>query len=198
MKRAWLSLAVMLVLAGQLGAGDGPGGFSTTLTAEQRQQMGLSHLTPGQLAALDAAVEEFRQGREASAVKQAATAAVAEYRQTQEPLAVQAAAAAAVDEYQRNKEPSVVARALDVLRRKHTEEQEERITAKITGRFSGWEGRTIFNLDNGQVWQQAAADVFDMKPATDVAVVVYKASSGYWRLRILDDKGAWVTVKRLK
>jgi hypothetical protein len=68
----------------------------------------------------------------------------------------------------------------------------------LRGEFSGWTGRTIFRLDNGQIWKQAASDLYVTKTEEDVQVVIYKSKSGYWRLRILDDRGAWVTVERLK
>lgn len=154
------------------------GGFLSTLTADQKEKLGLSHLSPEQQQALDKAIEAYRSKSEAIAVTAAKEEAVAEYKKAEEP--------------------SVIKRALDIFRTKQEEERQERFTALILGEFRGWTGRTVFRLDNGQIWRQAASDTYVPKPQTDVQVAVYKSKSGYWRLRILDDVGAWVTVERLK
>lgn len=154
------------------------GGFLSSLTLEQKEKLGLHLLTADQQAALEQAVESYRSKTEAAAVNTAKEAAVADYK--------------------RAEEPSVVQRALDIFRRKQEEDRQERFTARLRGEFSGWTGRTIFQLDNGQIWKQAASDVYVTKPGMDVEVVIYKSKSGYWRLRILDDRGAWVTVERLR
>lgn len=153
-------------------------GFTGRLSAEQKRRLGLDQLTPAQLADLDAAIESYRKTGEAVVAQQAAAAAVAEYR--------------------KQEEPGVVSRPLELFKRKRDEESSERITAVLEGRFAGWNGRTVFRLDNGQVWQQAQPDSYSTKPREKVAVVVYRAPSGYWRLRVLDDEGAWVTVKRVQ
>lgn len=36
-------------------------------------------------------------------------------------------------------------------------EREFQITAKVVPSFRGWSGRTVFRLDNGQIWQQRMA-----------------------------------------
>ncbi len=33
-----------------------------------------------------------------------------------------------------------------------------RLKPPSLGTFNGWDGETIFNLDNGQVWQQSQYD----------------------------------------
>jgi hypothetical protein len=68
----------------------------------------------------------------------------------------------------------------------------------ITGKFRGWEGNTTFYLENGQVWRQTNDARYYPRAAENVPVAVYKSGSGYYRLQLLDDKGAWVTVKRLR
>lgn len=154
-------------------------GFYGQLTPEQRRKLGLEQLSPQQVAELDAAVDAYRQQSEMVVAKQAAETAVAEYK--------------------KKEEPGVVSRALEVFKRTQNEAKEsERITAVLQGRFTGWNGSTLFRLDNGQVWRQTASDNYHTKAKENVAVVIYKAGSGYWRLRILDDEGAWVTVKRVQ
>lgn len=178
-----LVLIVLLSLGGLLAAAEKPTAFSATLTADQKRALGLADATPAQLAALDAAVEAYRARTESTAVKQAAVDAVAEYREKQEPQVVAAALAAAPAV-----PPATAPRG----------NEPERFTANLVGPFEGWSGRTVFTLDNGQVWKQAAQDTYYPKARTNVAVAIYKSPSGHWRLRVLDDEGAWVTVKRLK
>lgn len=153
-------------------------GFLSTLSPEQKERLGISKLSPEQQQALDKAVEAYRSKSEA--------------------IAVTAAKEEAVAEYKKSEEPSVIQKALDIFRTKQEEDRQERFTALIVGEFSGWTGRTVFRLDNGQIWRQAASDTYVSKPQNDVQVAVYKSRSGYWRLRVLDDIGAWVTVERLK
>lgn len=152
--------------------------FVDRLTEEQKRKMGLDQLSPEQLAALNQAVEQYR--------TEGAT------------VAAESAATQAVEEYRKKEEPGMIARALDVFKRKQDESRQERITAIIPGSFQGWDGATLFRLDNGQVWRQSRPDIYTPKKKSDVPVVVYKSPSGYWRLRVLDDEGAWVTVVRVK
>jgi len=156
--------------------------FLESLTAEQKKKLGLDQLTAAQQAELGAAIEQYRQTGEVAAARQAA----------------QQAAETAVAEYKKKEEPGVVSRALEVFRRKDAEAKQERITGVLTDKFTGWSGRTLFRLDNGQVWRQSRPDTYYTKAAQNVPVVVYKAPSGYWRLRVLDDEGAWVTVERVQ
>lgn len=178
-KRIVLCGLLAVLLAAPLSfAADRKVPFSATLTSEQKAALGLAAATPEQLAALDAAVAAYGAKQEAVAAREAATAAVAEYREKQEPKVVAAALAST--------EPPAKA------------EGPERFTATIVGRFEGWTGSTVFTLDNGQVWKQASQDRYYPKARNDAAVAIYKSPSGHWRLRVLDDEGAWVTVKRLK
>lgn len=171
-------LATALVMQAGISGFSQSGGFLSTLSMEQRKEMGLGNLSPEQQRALDRAIEAYRSKTEA--------------------IAVTAAKEEAVAEYKKSEEPSVIQKALDIFRTKQEEDRQERFTALIVGEFSGWTGRTVFRLDNGQIWRQAASDTYVSKPQNDVQVAVYKSRSGYWRLRVLDDIGAWVTVERLK
>ena len=175
-----MQLLRLAFLAAGLATSAWAAGFLDQLSPEQRRKLGLDQLSADQLAELAAAVETYRQTGEVAAAKQPAESAVAEYK--------------------KKEEPSVVSRALEVFKRKQEQEKsaEERITAVLQGRFSGWSGGTLFRLDNGQVWRQAASDNYHTKTRENVPVVIYKSASGYYRLRILDDEGAWVTVRRVQ
>lgn len=159
-----------------------PPTFLESLSPEQKKRLGLDRLTAAQHAELGLAIEQYRRTGEVAAAETAA----------------KEAAVAAVAEYKKKEEPGVVTRALEVFRRKANEEKQERITGVLIDKFTGWEGGTLFRLDNGQVWKQSRADTYYTKAKEKVPVVVYKAPSGYWRLRVLDDEGAWVTVQRVQ
>lgn len=150
------------------------------------------------------AIEAYRRTGEVTAARQAAEEASAAAKVAAEKAAAAAAKQAAdqaVAEYKKKEEPGVVARALSVFKSVEPparSDEPDRFTATIPGKFRGWSGRTDFVLDNGQVWRQTSPEVFSMKARENVAVVLYKAASGYWRLRLLDDHGAWVSVKRVR
>lgn len=178
--------------------------FSRTLTADQKQQLGLAAMTPAQLEALDSAVSAYARGEKTAAVAQA----VAEVRQQAEQAEQKARAAesqiqqvqqkaaeTAVAEYKKTQEPGVIARTLDMFKRKQEEEHREHFTGKVMGEFRGWRGGTYFPLADGQVWRQTGTDSYELPPMENAEVEIYKSGNGYWRLKY---GGSWITVKRLQ
>lgn len=69
------------------------------------------------------------------------------------------------------------------------------IESHIEGEFHGWEGDTIFKLDNGQVWQQANY-AYKYTYKYHPSVTIYK-SDGRYEMQVdgMDDK---ISVKRIK
>lgn len=168
--------------------------FAEQLSPLEQAAVGLDKLTPAERTALFEAIERYKETGAAAAVAEAESKAEAE-----RTAAVEAASSAAVEEYKNREEPGVIARAMEMFKREEAEKEQVRFTSVLTGKFRGWEGNTTFYLENGQVWRQSnPRDRYYPKTATDVPVVVYKSKSGYFRLQILDDKGAWVTVKRIR
>ena len=43
------------------------------------------------------------------------------------------------------------------------DEKRSTITSRIIGRFDGWDGQTVFKLENGMIWEQADKDKFYVK-----------------------------------
>ena len=74
--------------------------------------------------------------------------------------------------------------------------QEEKIEAKIAGEFDGWTGKTVFRLDNGQVWKQRLRGRYDAN-AENADVVIEKNWMGFYRLTVVSS-GRSVGVKRIK
>ncbi len=171
--------------------------FSQTLSAEQKQRLGLAGLSPAQLADLDAAIGAYTRGETtaavAVAVQQVEQQTAEKVQQAEKKAAV--AAETAVADYKKKQEPGVIARTLESFKRKQDEEKRERFTAKVVGPFYGWSGRTYFPLENGQVWQQTGTESNELPKVMGAEVEIYRSNSGYWRLRY---EGAWITVKRLQ
>jgi len=69
------------------------------------------------------------------------------------------------------------------------------IRARIVGRFEGWDGKTLFRLDNGQVWRQTGAGRYKFV-ADDPEVTIERAAIGY-KLRLVETERA-VQVRRVQ
>jgi len=69
------------------------------------------------------------------------------------------------------------------------------IESTISGEIEGWEGDTIFKLDNGQIWQQAEYD-YTYFYAYRPDVTIYQTSAGC-RMKV-EDETETVLVKRIK
>ncbi len=50
--------------------------------------------------------------------------------------------------------------------------------SKIDGEFKGWEGETVYQLTNGQKWQQSSYK-YEYKYAHMPTVLIYSAAGGY-------------------
>ena len=175
---SWVAIALALVLAPWVTAQT----FSEQLTGGQTEAFGLEKLTPAERTALFEAIERYKDTGAAAAAEQAA----------------KEAAEAAVAEYREQEEPGVIRRAMDIFKREEATKNQERFTGVLKGKFRGWEGKTVFYLEDGQVWQQTARDTYYPRARENVEVVIYRSKSGYYRMRVLDDEGAWVTVKRIR
>jgi len=69
------------------------------------------------------------------------------------------------------------------------------IETTISGEIEGWDGETIFKLDNGQIWQQAEYD-YTYFYAYRPDVTIYQTSAGC-RMKV-EDETETVLVKRIK
>jgi hypothetical protein len=69
------------------------------------------------------------------------------------------------------------------------------VESTIAGDIEGWDGETIFKLDNGQIWQQAEYD-YTYSYAYRPDVTIYPTTAGC-RMKV-EDESETVLVKRLK
>lgn len=143
------------------------GDFTKTLTPEKIRASGLAKLTPDELAELEAMIEQYKTG-DASAAPAVAAA-------KQAPPAPPAAKAL----------PKWVAALVTLERLGSQADKAEVMESRLQGVFKGWNGRTIFRLENGQVWGQANSDKYEYTPPLNSPKVqVFPASVGTFWLKI--------------
>lgn len=66
------------------------------------------------------------------------------------------------------------------------EDDDERTTinSRILGRFSGWDGQTVFKLENGMIWVQADKDKFYVKEKENPVAIIEPGMFGRWHLTV--------------
>ena len=82
------------------------------------------------------------------------------------------------------------------LKRKVEKDVPEAITARINGEFRGWDGNTVFRLDNGQVWKQRVGGKYRSRKRQDPEIVIERGRFGYY-LKLIES-GRSVGVKRIR
>jgi hypothetical protein len=175
-------VAIALLFAVGMNAPARAASLKEVLTPEEFRRAGLDKLTPDELAFLSA-------------------------RLLVEPTSPSASAPVARAEIAGQPSSAVApspAPAPDVFGREHEIERQtvrqpgvpKRVEARLVGHFGGWSGRTVFKLENGQVWQQAEPGEF-VAEADSPTVIVRRGALGAYYLRI-DGYGTEVKVKRLK
>ncbi len=71
----------------------------------------------------------------------------------------------------------------------------ETVESRIDGDFEGWDGDTVFQLENGQVWQQSSyAYTYYYAYRPDVRIY---DESGVWKMKV-DGLDEVISVERLK
>lgn len=60
----------------------------------------------------------------------------------------------------------------------------ETITTRISGNFSGWDGQTVFKLENGMIWAQTDKDKFYTQEMQNPLVTIEPGMFGAWKLSI--------------
>ncbi len=71
----------------------------------------------------------------------------------------------------------------------------KQLRARVLGEFKGWDGKTRFTLDNGQIWRQSTPGVYRFK-STDPEVTIEKGLLGY-KMRLVETKRS-IAVRRVK
>jgi hypothetical protein len=84
-----------------------------------------------------------------------------------------------------NPTPSWVGALLTLERIGQKTDRPEILTSRLMNNFEGWKGRTIFRLENGQVWMQVNNERYEHSEVLAHAQVkIYPASVGTFWLEI--------------
>ncbi|MGI9295876.1 MAG: hypothetical protein ACR2PS_17985 [Pseudomonadales bacterium] len=70
------------------------------------------------------------------------------------------------------------------------------ITSQIDGKFTGWTGKTMFRLKNGQVWRQRYSGRY-WYSAVDPKVEIKKNMLGFYQMKVLAT-GKTIGVRRVE
>ena len=63
-------------------------------------------------------------------------------------------------------------------------EKRTTITSNLVGKFAGWDGQTVFKLQDGTIWAQADKDKFHTKEIENPVVIIEPGMFGAWRLQV--------------
>jgi len=58
------------------------------------------------------------------------------------------------------------------------------ITSHLVGKFTGWDGQTVFKLENGMIWAQKGKKKFHSEEISNPVVIIESGMFGVWNLRI--------------
>ena len=58
------------------------------------------------------------------------------------------------------------------------------ITSKLVGTFDGWDGQSVFELENGQIWAQVSKTKWSIREVENPVAVIEPGMFGTWRLHI--------------
>lgn len=80
---------------------------------------------------------------------------------------------------------------------KQDKEENTTITSSIVGKFSGWDGQTVFRLENGMIWVQDDRDKFYIKEVENPVVTIEPGMFSSWRLNV-EGHNSTCRVKRIQ
>lgn len=83
----------------------------------------------------------------------------------------------------------------DVVREEVERVEADGIRSRIAGEFHGWDGKTVFRLENGQTWKQRLPGHW-VHHASSPDVELRKNLLGFWMMRIVEADRA-IGVKRI-
>lgn len=75
--------------------------------------------------------------------------------------------------------------------------EKKAIDQHIVGTFTGWRGKTVWTLDNGQQWKQSEGGLLDAGKIQNPAVKIKPMLLGSW-LMYVDGCGCSIHVERIK
>ena len=172
-----------------LGAQAEPGGLKDMMSPEERQKSGVDTLTAEQRQFLSEWLLENYTRNPAKVVSSPATAPDTSPQQAASNEATADTIAAEIDR-------RVAARLADNRASEKKPASDSSFEARLTGNFTGWSGKTVFRLDDGQVWRQRSAANYRHR-GTDVRVKFKKNWMGGWEMTVVSS-GKTVLVSKVK
>jgi hypothetical protein len=162
-----LATLILLIVSFSLLAAEGFSSLEEQMTGREFDTAGLNKLSPQELDALNAWI------RKHSLATLATTSSS------------KAATAAPEDDRGLKKD------------KKDEDDEKSTITSKLVGKFTGWDGQTVFKLENGMIWAQASKKKFYTEEIKNPEVVIKRGMFGSWHLQVEGvDKD--VKVKRIQ
>lgn len=71
------------------------------------------------------------------------------------------------------------------------------IRSPIVGEFDGWDGQTVFKLENGMIWVQDDRDTFYVRDIENPVAVITHGMFGSWHLQV-EGHSSKCKVKRIQ
>lgn len=71
------------------------------------------------------------------------------------------------------------------------------ITSRLVGQFKGWDGQTVFKLENGMIWEQADKDKFFIKAVENPMITIEPGAFKTWKLSV-EGYSSHCKVKRIQ
>mgnify|MGYP006438302315 FL=1 len=170
-------VAMTVALSGVAIAQDSDAPIEERMSTAERQATGINKLTADELAALNAWLSRQQAEvveREVAEATQAIEAQQQEEAQDRRGLRERIAGVFTGDD-----------------------NDSDTITSRLVGTFDGWDGETVFELENGMVWRQAETNLYTVRATTNPEVVIRRGLFDRWRLQV---KGynKRLTVERVK
>ncbi len=89
-------------------------------------------------------------------------------------------------------ESAIIRQRTDIEEIKQAE-KEFAITTRIMGDFRGWDGDTVFRLENGQIWRQRSSGRYVYVGPPNPEVTITKNFMGFYKLTVVEkDRGVGV------
>ncbi len=170
------------------------------LPAEKFRAAGLHKLTDAELAELQAVFDQLKSG-EITAIKQEAEQKVAQAeaikQEAQQKVAAAEAKVQETEAEQKKKGPGWLRALVTLQNTTEKAGKADPVQSRIAGRFRGWEGKTLFRLENGQIWQQNDDSSYVGVDYDSPAVRIYPGMLGAFWMEV-EGVNPRVKVKPLK
>jgi hypothetical protein len=173
MKRTLLLISILLVTNVCL-AQDSFSTVEERMTGKEFMEAGLNKLSESELKALNDWLRDHSVATLDSRVPGRASATVAAPTTPGAPAAVSTTAAP-----QTAQQPVVDKRGFE-----GSKSNREDIVSRLIGEFEGWDGETVFKLENGMIWKQEETDYFTTRKMVNPMVTIKSGMFGSWRLSV--------------